>query len=52
MVVGTVPTVELRENVSHRPRVLSGFIRKMSDDELLLPERCIDLNSIVGQGKR
>ena len=36
---------------SHRPRLLSEFIRKMTEDKLLVPERCIHLRDIVGQGE-
>ena len=42
---------EVEGSGSHRPRVLSAFIRKMSEDKLLVPERCITLSSTVGQGK-
>ena len=34
----------------HKPRVLSGFLRKMSEDQLLIPEECITMTSIIGQG--
>ena len=33
-----------------RQNMLSGFIEEMSRDGTLLPERCINLGSIVGQG--
>ena len=32
-------------------RVMSGFIRQMSEDKLLIPKECIHLVSIVGQGQ-
>ena len=34
------------------PRVLSGFIRQMSEEDLLIPEESVDLKSIIGQGER
>ena len=39
-------------NEPHIPRVLSGFIRQMSEEKLLVPEENIKLMSIVGQGKK
>ena len=39
-----------QEGDSDRQKMLSGFIEEMSRDGMLLPERCIDLGSIVGQG--
>ena len=51
MYADPVRSLDLVESVSHRSRILSEFIRKLSKDELLLPERCNDLDTIVGQGK-
>ena len=31
--------------------MLSGLLDEMSKDGMLLPERCINLGSIVGQGR-
>ena len=39
-----------QESNSDRQNMLSGFIEEMSRDGTLLPERCINLGSIVGQG--
>ena len=40
-----------QEGDSDRQKMLSGFNKEMSKDGMLLPERCINLGSIVGQGK-
>ena len=36
--------------VDRKPRVMSAFIRKMSEDQLLIPEESISMSSIIGQG--
>lgn len=51
----TVIITELMHTLKRRDgnrvsRVLSGFIRQMSEDNLLIPEESINLISIVGQG--
>ena len=45
-------TSTLKTNEPHIPRVLSGFIRQMSEEKLLVPEENIKLMSIVGHGKK
>ena len=45
-------TSTLNTNEPHIPRVLSGFIRQMSEEKLLVPEENIKLMSIIGQGKK
>ena len=43
-----VMSVSVKE--AHIPRVLSGFVRQMSEENMLVPEENINLISIVGQG--
>ena len=45
------PLMKGQENDSDRQRMLSGLIDKMSKDGMLLPEKCLNLGSIVGQGQ-
>ena len=47
---GTDPSTKGQESDSDRQKMLSGFIDEMSKYGILLPERCINLGSIVGQG--
>ena len=44
-------TLKVRDGEPKMPRVLSGFIRQMSEDNMLIPEESINLISIVGQGQ-
>ena len=44
-------TLRVREEGTQMPRVVSGFLRQMSEDNLLVPEEKVHLVSIVGQGQ-
>ena len=51
MHAGTHPSMKGQESDSNTTqKLLSGFINEMSKDGMLLPERSINLGSIVGQG--
>ena len=43
-------TLKSQSNEQDLPRVMSGFIRQMTEDKMLVPEENIKLTSIIGQG--